>query len=301
MVLASVPGGAHHATGRPAVRLPTVRLSAAQQVLYRLSAAALTAPQQAGQGRYVELSQVETGPAAHYPKNFRSLVNQKNLPRQLKSFYRSLVRKYGWKPKIVISKRTNVFDSRTGDIWEYQQAPSGGAGGTYVSRHGSPTQDQFAAWPTATRRLRALLLAQARALNDTVPGQTSDDLVFQQATNWLWNPLVTPALRAGLYKVLAATPGVVVKTGVRDATGRPAIEISRLDKTTKELSTTFEAPGPALCSNRSSATPAATCTCQLPATPPSRPTPTAAAEPGRRRCPLNGSDRTCGDAQNPNH
>jgi hypothetical protein len=71
---------------------------------------------------------------------------------------------------------------------------------------------------------------------------TADDLVFQEATTWLWNPLLSPALRSAMYKVLAATPGVTVKTGTTDTDGRPAIEISRYDSFAGEEST-FESPG----------------------------------------------------------
>jgi hypothetical protein len=78
---------------------------------------------------------------------------------------------------------------------------------------------------------------------EEVNGETPDGLVFQEATNWLWNPLLSPALRSAMYKVLAATPGVAVKTGTTDAAGRPAIEISRYDGNTHEQSTTFESPG----------------------------------------------------------
>jgi hypothetical protein len=53
--------------------------------------------------------------------------------------------------------------------------------------------------------------------------------VFQQASDLLWNPLVGPALRSALYKVLAAVPGVTVRPSARDSIGRPAVEISRTD------------------------------------------------------------------------
>jgi hypothetical protein len=137
-------------------------------------------------------------------------------------------------------QRTSVFDSLTGDVWTYQH------GGDVpselpVATHASPTRAEFAAWPTNPARLRALLLSQAEQL-DTIKGQTPDDLVFQQATNWLWNPLLSPALRSAMYKVLAATPGVTVKTGITDETGRPAIEISRHDSVTAEEFGTFESP-----------------------------------------------------------
>jgi hypothetical protein len=45
-----------------------------------------------------------------------------------------------------------------------------------------------------------------------------------------------------MYKVLAATPGVTVKTGTTDAAGRPAIEISRYDSFAGEESS-LESPG----------------------------------------------------------
>ncbi len=52
---------------------------------------------------------------------------------------------------------------------------------------------------------------------------------FQQASDMLWNPLVGPALRSALYKVLAGVPGVTVNTSARDSDGRSATEISRVD------------------------------------------------------------------------
>jgi hypothetical protein len=42
--------------------------------------------------------------------------------------------------------------------------------------------------------------------------------------------------------VLAATPGVVVKTGVRDSMGRPAVEISRFNSVAGEYSEVFDNP-----------------------------------------------------------
>jgi hypothetical protein len=82
----------------------------------------------------------------------------------------------------------------------------------------------------------------AKIFKDVVTGETPDGLVFEEATNWLWDPLLSPALRSAMYKVLAATPGVAVKTGTTDMTGRPAIEISWHDSVTGEQSTTFESP-----------------------------------------------------------
>jgi integrase/recombinase XerC len=74
------------------------------------------------------------------------------------------------------------------------------------------------------------------------PTESDDDMVFDQATNMLWNPLVGPALRAALYNVLATTPGVQVNADARDLSGRPAIEISRPDYTVGEVVATFEDP-----------------------------------------------------------
>ena len=45
-----------------------------------------------------------------------------------------------------------------------------------------------------------------------------------------------------MYKVLAATPGVIVKTGTTDSSGRPAVEISRYDTWAKQDVQTFEDP-----------------------------------------------------------
>jgi hypothetical protein len=44
----------------------------------------------------------------------------------------------------------------------------------------------------------------------TEPTLSDDDNVYQEADEQLWNPLVGPALRSALSKVLAATPGVTV-------------------------------------------------------------------------------------------
>ncbi|MGH3152764.1 MAG: hypothetical protein ACRDOB_18815, partial [Streptosporangiaceae bacterium] len=111
--------------------------------------------------------------------------------------------------------------------------------------------------------LRALLLTQAKqqqaqavaeeerimaehgkkAAVPTPVKLSDDDYVFDQATTMLWNPLVGPALRAALYKVLATTPGVQVRTGARDGLGRAAVEISRYEIAARVNEETFEDPG----------------------------------------------------------
>ena len=116
-----------------------------------------------------------------------------------------------------------------------------------AQRHFSPTRAEFADWPTDPAKLRAFLLSPApletpEGAETREVGSSPDDLVFDYATNWLWNPLLSPALRAALYKVLAATPGVTVKTGITDTDGRPAIEISHLNSSNGVVSTTFQNP-----------------------------------------------------------
>ncbi len=74
------------------------------------------------------------------------------------------------------------------------------------------------------------------------PRLTDDDFVFEEATTMLWNPLVGPDLRAALYKVLAATPGVQVDSHARDDLNRPAVEISRTATATGIEDQTFENP-----------------------------------------------------------
>ena len=216
------PGG----TAGPQAHGTPAHLTAAQHVLYQLSDAAAAAP--APSGRYVTLTETQSAGI----------------------------------------KRTSVLDSQTGDVYTYQQGP-GVPAELPVARHDSPTAAEFASWPTDPAKLRAALLVQAKQQNakaeeefqrqlsqlpaklrqkkaaaqgGVAPGITDDDLVFEQATDTLWNPLVPPALRSALYKVLAGTPGVVVRTHAHDMSGRPATEISRVDNPAGETTSTFENP-----------------------------------------------------------
>jgi hypothetical protein len=198
-----------------------IKLTAEQRVLYRLSSAAAHQPQ--AQGRYVVLSEKEDG----------------NLD-------------------------TSVIDGVTGDMKSYQKGSNGApSGASAVERHWSPTAAQFAAMPTSQGALRAALIAQYDARygqqtqqaqqrisavpgkprpESTAPASSADDKVFEQATNMLWNPLVPPALRSALFKVLAATPGVIVNASAHDSMGRPAVEISRTDTVTKVIFAAYENP-----------------------------------------------------------
>jgi hypothetical protein len=166
-----------------------------------------------------------------------------------------------------ISRRTSVFDGKSGEGWTYQKG-AGIPATLPPERHASPTEAQLDALPTSTPALRAYLLTQARQQQALVrqeqarqlarlpkaarekkvgaipsgPPQSNADLIFGQATDMLWNPMVGPALRSALYKVLATTPGVRVNSSARDASGRRAIELSRPDQGTGWLIATFENP-----------------------------------------------------------
>ena len=200
---AALPTTGLPATGVPATELPAVKLTA-MQVLDQLSVAAGRAPAPAG--RYITLTE-DRGEGIQV---------------------------------------TNVFDSLTGNVLTFQFGP--GVPHTFpIGRHWSPTRAQFAAWPTNPAKLRALLLSPADqatgegAVSAGLPYEpNTDDTVFSEVTDWLWNPLLPPALRAAMYKVLAATPGVTVKTGTQDMAGRPAIEISRY--ASSDQVATFEDP-----------------------------------------------------------
>jgi hypothetical protein len=205
-----------------ASRTPALELTAAQRAIYQLSSAAAESPRPSG--RYVALTEKD------------------NSGGQL-------------------SQRTTVFDGQTGEGWTYQEG-AGIPNAFPPEKHASLTEAQFDAIPTGTVTLRAYLLNQAEqqaaaalkaeqqqlasqpgaASIPPQPSQSSDDQVFEQANDMLWNPLVGPALRAALYRVLATTPGVQVNANARDLSGRPAIEISRPNYAVGEVVATFEDP-----------------------------------------------------------
>jgi hypothetical protein len=129
----------------------------------------------------------------------------------------------------------------------------------------SPTVKQLDAMPVSAPALRAFLLTQAKrqlaqayaeeqrqakidsdgkikAFPKPTEQPTDNDLIFEQAADLLWEPDLSPALRAAVYKVLADTPGVTVQSGVTDSAGRPAVEISRVDQVAKADVETFENP-----------------------------------------------------------
>ena len=217
-VIAVVPG---HSSRAPGGTPSAIRLTADQRVLYRLSSVA--ARQSQGHGRYAVMSTE----GDHV-------------------------------------KDTSVIDSLTGNMWSYQKGSDGYPSGKGFSPRYSSTSTQFAALPTGLAALRAALIAQWNSEHKPVrsPLRTKaptpvprpltvsgNDKVFQQASGMLWNPLVGPALRSALYKVLAAVPGVTVNPSARDSIGRPAVEISRVDnsglpvsKSDRVIYATYESP-----------------------------------------------------------
>jgi hypothetical protein len=241
----AIPSGAHTVINPGTGATQTVRLTAAQQTLYGLSAAAAGIARPAG--RYVVMSEktvdtqtTDQGPfSEHGPK-------------------------------------TSVIDTITGGGVEYQAITLRGATGSGTKRTAqppavlksapgtSPTTKQLDAMPTNPAKLRAFLLNQAKTqlsqanaffaqqakkagkpigkAAQSSPQPTDNDLVFEGAADALWTPNLSPALRAALYKVLAGTPGVQVRNGARDSAGRPAVEISRLDQVAKANVETFENP-----------------------------------------------------------
>ena len=241
-------GGAGGAGGAgTASREPAIRLTAAQQALFSLSSAAAATPRPSG--RYAVLAEKST----------------------------SIQSGSGWSSS-EIGPKTSVIDMVTGGGVTYQDITVSGAGagdtpappGVLNSPAGSsPTRAQLDALPTDPTALRATLLAQAQqqakqaqqfmeqqfkklraedknfkyvATPMPAPGVTDANLVFEQATDLLWEPTLSPQLRSALYKVLADTPGVTVQTGARDSSGRPATEISRYDAASKTNVETFENP-----------------------------------------------------------
>jgi hypothetical protein len=241
--LASTSGtGAHPAPAGPGAsstsKAAPIRLTAAQRSLFGLSAAAAKTPRPSG--RYVVLTEtastIDSGSGGDSSE---------------------------------IGPKTSVIDTVTGGGLTYQDVTVSGSGsaGTptppavlTAAPGTSPTVAQLDAMPTDPAKLRAVLLAQAKyqlaqanqmfagkrkkfekqLKNITPPQPTDDDLVYEQAANLLWEPDLSPALRSAVYKVLAATPGVIVKTDATDSSGRPAIEISRQDTVYKTNVETFE-------------------------------------------------------------
>jgi hypothetical protein len=233
---AAHPGVAAGSAG-PAGATHAAQLTVAQQTLYGLSTAAAATQRPAG--RYVVLAEKSVD----------------NVPGGAGS---------------ETGPKTSVIDTVTGGGVTYQDITVSGGGVPQppavlnAPADSSPTTAQLDAMPTSTAGLRAFLLSQAKQqLNQAYaemaqkakkagkkiatlipkdPQPTDNDLVFEQAADLLWEPHLSSALRAAVYKVLADTPGVQVKSGVTDSAGRPAVEISRVASFSKEKVETFENP-----------------------------------------------------------
>jgi hypothetical protein len=218
----SASGGLQLTPGGTKSSSTPIRLTAAQRALFSLSAAAAKTPRPSG--RYVVLREIATTKGNS-----------------------------GGATSSEIGGKTSVIDTITGGGVTYQDITvSGDAGPTppgvlNAPAGSSPTVAQLDALPTNPAALRATLLSQAeqqlrqaqqelnqelkksaklRAVPVPLYRQTPGELVLEQATNLLWEPDLSPQLRSAIYQVLAATPGVVVSTGVKDSSGRPATEIS---------------------------------------------------------------------------
>jgi len=213
---------------------PPIRL-AAQQTLLSLSAAAAATPRPSG--RYVVQAE-DTVTTDVYPAGTQTSGGS-TLKHQV------IFTETG--------KKTSVIDTTNGSDITYQDLSNSGKGDPFgdtppaVLNDGpgtEPTNAQLDAMPTSTEALRAALLADAIQQDQLSfmmgPKPTDDDMIFEQAAVVLWNPNLSPDLRAALYKVLAGTPGVEVKSDATDSSGRPAVEISRFEAWSKQEVEAFE-------------------------------------------------------------
>jgi hypothetical protein len=208
---------------------------AAQQTLLSLSAAAAATPRPSG--RYVVQAE-DTVTTDVYPAGTQT-TGGSVLKHQV------IFTETG--------KKTSVIDTTNGSVITYQDLSNAGKGDPFgdtpsaVLKDGpgtEPTNAQLDALPTSTKALRAALLADAIAQDQPSfmrgPKPTDDDMVFEQAALVLWDPNLSPDVRAALYQVLAETPGVQVKTDAKDSSGRPAVEISRFEVWAKQEVEAFE-------------------------------------------------------------
>jgi hypothetical protein len=169
--------------------------------------------------------------------------------------------------------RTNVIDTQTGASITYQYGVAVSGVAPDASYTGAPadlagpadstsTEAWFAAMPTDPTALSAQLLTIAQQQQaqideqesavrgklttgkslDTQPTLSNDDLIYQEADNLLWSPLVQPALRSALYKVLATMSGFTVNDNAVDPLGRSAIEMTRVYSSINETDITYEDP-----------------------------------------------------------
>ena len=217
-VVASASGGAPRPDTGPSSATPALKLTASQKVLYKLSAAAATAPARP-EGRYVVMAEKQDTYA-------RTSVLD-SLTGDVWTYQHGA----GVPSELPVARH----DSPTAA--QFDAMPTGTASLRALLLKQAMEQQAEA----IAEQQKAL---KARGKNAVIrqPRLTDDDFVFEQATTLLWNPLVGPELRSALYKVLAATPGVRVDSRARDDLGRPAVEISRTATATGIEDQTFENP-----------------------------------------------------------
>jgi hypothetical protein len=152
-------------------------------------------------------------------------------------------------------RETNVIDTINGSIVTCQEITSSsgslpGPGWRPPSKFptesssgpgSAQTSAQLDVLPTDPAKLRAELL-KAGDEQGRIPHATDADVVYEQAATLLWDPNLSAAVRASLYKVLAARPGVTVNANATDSSGRAAVEISFFEAAASQKIQTFENP-----------------------------------------------------------
>lgn len=218
-------GGAATRPGRPAGS--AIRLTAAQQTLNQLSAAAAARTARPPAGRYVVMAELQG------PDKRTTVIDSKTgdvwtfqsgrgIPAELPEA------KYGSPTEAELAAYpTSPAALRTQLIAQAKQQQAQGIKAMLAQL--AKSHD-----PKARQK--------ARIVRSSQPTLTSDDWAFSQAAYLLWNPLVPAPLRAALFKVLASTPGVVVNSHARDSLGRAAVEISRYDRAADYTDAIFESP-----------------------------------------------------------
>jgi hypothetical protein len=166
-----------------------------------------------------------------------------------------------------VSSRTSVDDTQTGASITYQvpYADTGAPGQLSEGPDPQNTAAHYASLPTDPSALRTQLLAlakrqrtqalafferQAKQQGMTKPGLqhqpqvSDDDLVYEEADDMLWSPVVGPQLRSALYQVLAGCSGYTVDQHATDPSGRPAIAMTHTTTidNTLEAEITYENP-----------------------------------------------------------
>jgi hypothetical protein len=208
------------APDQPRATTPALTLTAAQQTLDHLSAAAAAAPQPTG--GFVTMTELRGNEKSTTIVNTRTgdvwtLQSAPGAPRVLFSAHgMPTAAQLGAYPTSVASLRSFLLSQAR--------------------------QQQMQALRLMQAAIARKDKGHVSAVRVVQPKETVNDLVFAQAAYTLWNPVISPSLRSALLKVIAATPGVVVNSHARDSIGRPAVEISRFDAAARYTEAIFAAP-----------------------------------------------------------